>query len=130
MLNVAGFGFFGAQKFAPGGQVKKKLTDFEGGSGGAAGGLDLENLAAADDDLGAFRRFRFPLAGGQGEAADAGDAGQSFSAEAHGGDDGEVLGLANFAGGVAFQREQRIVPAHSGAIVGDADEAPSARLNF
>src|SRR5437773_2611841 len=106
MLNVAGFGFFGAQKFAPGGQVKKKLTDFEGGSGGAAGGLDLENLAAADDYLGAFRRFRFPLAGGQGEAADAGDAGQSFSAESHGRNCSQIFGLANFAGGMAFQTEQ------------------------
>src|SRR5260370_3981327 len=84
MLNVAGFGFFRAQKFAPGGQVKKELTHFEGSSGSAASGLNFENLPAADNNLGAFRRFRCSLASCQGEAAAPGDAGQRFSTEAHG----------------------------------------------
>ena len=70
------------------------------------------------------------FARGQGEPADAGDAGQRFAAKTHRGDGRQILGALDFAGGVAFEAEQRVVAAHAGAVVGHADEAASAGLNF
>ena len=83
-----------------------------------------------DDDLRAFRRIAVAFARRQRESADAGDARQCFAAKAHGRDGGEVFGFLDFAGGMAFEGQQRIVPAHAGAVVGDANQAASARLNF
>ena len=72
----------------------------------------------------------FALARGQREAADAGDAGQRLAAKSHRGDGRQVLGALDFAGGVAFQRKQRVVAAHAGAVVGHADEAAAAGPDF
>src|SRR6266566_1097861 len=71
-----------------------------------------------------------PPARGERETAHAGDAGQGLAAETHRGDGGEVLGFLDFARGMPFQTEQRVVAAHAGAVVGDADETAPARLNL
>ena len=56
MLDVRGLGFFRPQKFPARGQVEEKLPHFDACAGRAAGGLDLGNRAAVDDDLRAFGR--------------------------------------------------------------------------
>jgi hypothetical protein len=44
--------------------------------------------------------------------------------------DAKILGALDFAGGVAFEAEQRVVAAHAEAVVGHADEAASAGADF
>ena len=46
-----------AQEFAARGQVEKNLPHFDAGAGRAARGLDFEDFAAVDDDLRAFGRI-------------------------------------------------------------------------
>ena len=67
---------------------------------------------------------------GEHKAAYAGDAGQGFSAKAHGADRAEVLGAADLAGGMAFEAEQGVIAAHAETIIGDPDQAAAARLDF
>src|SRR5439155_21750888 len=129
-MNMGRLGFLGAQEFSAGRQVEEKLAHLDNGAGGAAGGLDLEDFSAADDDLGPFRGSALTFASDEGEAADAGDAGQGLAAEAHGLDGGEVFGALNFTGGVALQREQGVITAHPEAVVNDAHQASAAGLNF
>ncbi len=97
---------------------------------GAAGGLDLGDFSAVDNDLRAFGGMAAAFAGGEGEPADAGDARQGLAAKTHGGDGGQILGALDFAGGMPFQAEQRIIAAHAAAVIGHADKAPSAGLDF
>jgi hypothetical protein len=87
-------------------------------------------FAAVDDDLRAFGRMAVAFARGQDEPADAGDAGQGLAAKTHGGNGREVLGALDFAGGVAFEAEQRVVAAHARPVVGHAHEAAAAGLDF
>ena len=42
----------------------------------------------------------------------------------------QILGAQDFAGGVAFQAQERVVAAHAQAVIGDADEAASAGVDF
>src|SRR5438128_2180450 len=130
MLNMSGLRFLSAQEFAPGRQVKKKLADFDAGAGRRARRLDLENFAAADDDLGTFGRRAISLPSSKREPADAGDARQSLTSKAHCGESGQVLGPADFAGRMPLQAEQGVVAAHSRAIINHPDEAAAARLDF
>jgi hypothetical protein len=130
MLDVRCLGLLGAEEFAAGGQVEEKLPHLDARAGGAAGGLDLGDLAATDEDPGALGGIAFAFAGGEREPAHAGDAGQRLAAKAHGGNGRQVLGLPDLAGGVALQREQRVVAAHAQTVVRHADEAASAGLDL
>ena len=70
------------------------------------------------------------FARGEGEAADAGDAGQRLAAKTQRGDGRQILGALDFAGGMAFEAEQRVIAAHAEAVVGDANQAASAGADF
>ena len=83
-----------------------------------------------DDDLRAFRRVAVAFACRKRESADAGDTRQRFAPKAHRRDGRKVLGLLNLAGGMAFQAKERVVPVHTDAVIGDANQAAPARLNF
>ena len=126
MLDVGGLGLLGAKEFPARGEVEEQLPHLHAGAGGAAGGFDFENGAAIDQNLRALGRDVVAFAGGEGEAADAGDARDGLAAEPHGGDGGEILGALDLAGGVAFEREQGVIAAHAEAVVGHADEAAAA----
>ncbi len=130
MMDVRELGFFAAEEFAAGGEVEEKLADLDARAGRTAGGFDLENFAAGDDDLRGFGRSVIALARGENEAAHAGDAWQRFAAKAHRGNRAEVFGALNFAGGVAFEAEQGVIAAHAEAVVRDADQASAASLDF
>ena len=56
--------------------------------------------------------------------------GNGFAAKTHRGDGRQIFGALNFAGGVAFEAEQRVVAAHAEAVVGHANETASARADF
>ena len=130
VLDVGGLRFLGAQKLPPRRQIEEELAHLHGGSRRAARGFDLHDLAAADDNLRPLGRVAGPLARGEGEAAHAGDAGQRLAAKTHRGNGREVFGPPDFAGGVAFQAEQRVVAAHAEAVVHHAHQAAPARLDF
>ena len=65
----------------------------------------------------------------QHEARNGGDGRQGFAAEAECGDGQKIAHVAEFAGGVAFEGEQRVVAEHAAAVVGDADKLPAARFD-
>jgi hypothetical protein len=130
MLDVSPFGFLAAQEFPAGRQIEEQIAHLDAGSRGRAGGLDFEQFTSVDDDLRRLRSGGLRFARCQGETADAGDAGQGFTTETHGGNRGQVIGGLNFTGGVAFEAEQGIVAAHAQAVVGDPDQAAAPGLDF
>ena len=65
----------------------------------------------------------------QAQAADGGDRGQGFAAEAQGGDGEQVFGVLQLAGGVALEGQQGIVAHHAAAVVDDLDELLAAGLD-
>src|SRR5262249_12444944 len=58
-----------------------------------------------------------------------GDGRKRFAAKAEGGDGEQVLDVAQFAGGVALESEQRVVAEHPAAVVDDPDQAAAPGLD-
>ncbi len=60
--------------------------------------------------------------------------GQRFAAKPKRGDGGEISRRADLAGGVPFQRKQRVIPIHPAAIIDHANKrnpaAPDAHFDF
>ena len=130
MQRMRRLGFLRAQKLPACRQVEEQLSHLHARARRATGGFDLGYLPAVDDDLRALGRFRVALASGECEPAHAGDARQRLTAKPHGGYGREILSATNLAGGVAFQTQQCVVATHAEAVVRDADQAASARLDF
>jgi hypothetical protein len=130
VLDVGSFGFLGAEELAAGGEVEEEGADLDGSAGGTGGGADLGDASALDGDGGGFAGGFLAFAGGEEETGDGGDGRESFAAEAHGGDGGEVFGLADLGGGVAFEGEEGVVAAHAEAVIRDTDQAASAGTDF
>lgn len=86
--------------------------------------MDGGNFAAGDADFGADVVVWFT--GEEAEAGDAGDAGDGLATEAEGADGHEVFGVAEFAGGVAFEGEEGVFAAHAAAVVANFDEVDAA----
>src|ERR1019366_1616009 len=55
---------------------------------------------------------------------------QGFAAEPQGGNRKQILDVAQLAGGVALEGQQRIVAQHAAAIVDDADQPAAAGFHF
>jgi hypothetical protein len=130
MVDMSAFGFLGLEELAAGGEVEEEVADFDCGSRGVGGGADLNDAATIDQDLAGVGRLGVAFAGGEGQAADAGDAGEGFTAKAHGVDGLEVFGAVDLAGGVALEAKQGVVAAHADPVVGDADETAPAGLDL
>jgi hypothetical protein len=130
MLDVGGLSLLATEEFAASGQVEEKLTDLDLGAGSGTSGFNLEDFAARDNDLGTFRGVTVAVPRGKGEAADAGDAGQSFAAESHGADGREVLRPTDFTRSMALKAKESVVPTHANAVIGNADKAASAGLDL
>src|SRR5207302_1012287 len=79
MLDVGALGFLAPKKFSSRRQVVKQLTHFDVRARRVAGGFDLENFSAVDDDLRAFRLVAVAFACRKRESADAGDTRQRFA---------------------------------------------------
>ena len=83
--------------------------------------------AAVDANLGAGGQ---PLgARAQREVRDRGDAGQRLAAKAERADRRQVVGAGDLAGGVALDRQPRVLSLHPLAIVLDADRLLAAELD-
>jgi hypothetical protein len=57
----------------------------------------------------------------QREARDAGDRRQRLATKSEGADAGQIVEVADLGGGVAFEREARVVGGHAAAVVADLD---------
>ena len=128
VTQVGRLGRLRAQEFAARGQVVKERADLDLRAGGEADLAHLAQAPAVDHQLHA--RQRLGLARAQAEFRDRRDARDGFAAEAVGADVVQVARLAQLAGGVALQAEQRVVLAHAAAVVGDGDEAAAARADL
>ena len=126
--DVAELGGLATEEFAAGGGVEEEVADGDGGAGRQAGIFDAEDIAAGDLEAGAD--FVVGGAGVERKAGDGGDGGQGFSAEAERGDGEEVVGGAELGGSVALEGEERVVAAHTVAVVYDADELAAAGFDF
>ena len=91
--------------------------------GGVPAVPDGFHLSTRDQHFGPRQGAMLP--GGEPEARDRRDAGQCFSPEAEGVDGRQILARADFARGVSFQTEQRVVPVHADPVVGHADQGNS-----
>lgn len=130
VLDVGELGFLGAEKFLSGGDVEEQLSHLDGGAAGSPGGFYVHQFAAEHYQLGGLAVAVLLLPGGEGEPAHARDARQCLTPETHGGDGAEVGGFLDLGGGVALQAEQGVIATHSESVVGDPDQAPSARLHL
>ncbi len=129
--DVGQLGGLCAEEFAPGRGVEEEIRYGQRGSTGQGSVVHVENLAAGDFDAGSgVRRGGFSGSCFQGHAGYRGDGGQRLAAKAEGGDGEQVVGGAQLGCGVAFEGQQGIVAVHALAVVGDADEAAAAGLDF
>ena len=90
--------------------------------------LAAQHLAAGDFDAragGLFGGARF-----EQQARNGGDGGQRLASKSQRRDGEQILDVAQLAGGMAFEGQQRVVAQHAAAIVHDADEPPSARFHL
>lgn len=81
---VGVFCIFGFEELAPRGGIEEEFGGFDGGADGVGGGGGAAEFAVFGFDLGRVRTV--VLTAGQGQAADGGDACQTFAAKAHTGD--------------------------------------------
>jgi hypothetical protein len=130
MLNVGALRFLAAQKFSASRQIVKQLSRLDAGAWGVTRRFDFQDFPAVQHDLRGFRRIAVAFPRGEREPADARDARQRFAAKPHGRNGGEVFRTSDLARRVAFETEQRVVLAHAGAVVGDADQTAAAGLDL
>ena len=126
--DVGQLGLLGAQEFSAGGHVIEEVAHGDGGAAAERGFFAAQHLAAGDFDARAGG-----LLGGAGfeqQARDGCDGGQRLAAEPQGGDREQVLDIAQLAGGMALEGQQRVVAQHAAAVVQHADEPPAARFDF
>ncbi len=125
--DVGQLGLIGAQKFLACWDIVKEIAHGYGGARRAWVLIAAQQLAARDFDRGArgfLRRARF-----QQQARDTGNGRQSFAAEAQRRDGGQILDVAELAGGVALKSQKGVVSKHAAAVVGDANEMAAAAFD-
>ena len=127
VLDVRGLGRDRAQEFAAGGQIEEQVAHFHDGSFRRAHVGDGQDLSAGHFDLRPAQRA--PFAAGEREPRDGGDARDGFAAKPERRDAVQVFGPGNFAGGMTFEGEERVVAAHAEPVVGDIDERATAVLD-
>ena len=126
--NMAELSTFGLQKFLARRDVKKKITHRDGGATGTGHLFNPGDPCSTDLHRGPhFATFvpRF-----QQEPGNARNAGQSFTTESQGGDFHQVVSAVQFTGGMTFEGQQRVIRSHPFAIILDAHETFSTRLDL
>ncbi len=124
MLDVATFGVLRAQELPARRQIVEKRPHFDLRAGRLPAVAHRFDASSIDDDLGAGDRFG--LAGGEAKTRDARDARERFATKPERGDRRQVASRADLAGGVAFQRKQRIIAIHPAAVIHHADQRDAA----
>ena len=87
-----------------------------------------QHLAARNLDRGAG--VLLARAGLEQQPRDGSDGGQRLAAKSERGDREQIFYVAQLAGGVALEGQQRVVAQHAVAVVGDADQAAAACVHF
>ncbi len=126
--DVRQLGGLGAEKFAPGRSVEEQVRDGQRGSSGQGRVVDVKDLAARDlhsGSCGFVSGCRL-----QSHARNRSNRGQRLAAKSQGRDGEQIVGCAQFRGGVPLKRQQRIVAVHSLPVVADADQPPPAGLDL
>ncbi len=123
---VAHFGLRRAEEFVPHRGVEEQVPHFDRRANRAADRRDRPRLAADDLELGPT--LCLGRAAAERESADLGDRGQRFAAETERADAEQVVGLADFAGGVAGHGERQLVGRDAAAVVRDADQLAAPLL--
>ena len=126
--DVRQFGLLGAQEFAARRDVVEQIAHRDHGAAAQRRLLAAQHLAAGDFDARAGRLLHGSRL--QQQARDRGDGRQRLAAKTQRGDGEQVLDVAQFAGGVAFEGQQRVVAQHAAAVVHDADQPPAARFHL
>ena len=116
---------FGAEEFAPRRSVEEEIGDGDRGSARQGGIVDVQNFAAGDLDA-RSRGLPSPVGGFQRDAGHRGNRWQRLAAKAERSNGEQIVGGAQFRGGVALESQQRVVAVHAVAVVGDADQPPPA----
>ena len=126
--DVRQLGLLRAQEFLARRHVVEQVAHRNRGAAAQRRFLTAQHLAAGDFDrrTGGF----FFRAGFEQQARNRRDGRQRLAAKTQGRDRQQILDVAQLAGGVAFKRQQGIVPQHAATVVHDADESPPARLHF
>ena len=122
------FGLGGTQELAAGGHVEEQVAHGDIRAARRAGVAHVLDLAAEDQDFRAGGGA-FPV-GDEGKLRDGGDGREGLAPEAQRGDRIEILELAQLAGGVAFDGQQRVVAVHARSVVADAHEPAAAVDHF
>ncbi len=127
LADMAGLGGRRAHELAAGGGVEEEVAHLDGGAArpGHRGGLErgptLDHHAGTLPVL-ARRRV-------EPQPRDRGDGRHRLATEAHGGDAGQSLGVAELGGGVALEGQQGVVAVHAGTVVGDPDQGEPPLLD-
>ena len=125
--DVRQLGGFGLQEFAARRDVEEQIAHADRSSQRQPGLFDRQDLASGnfdDGSSGVFRGMRL-----QAQAADGGDGGQRFSAKAQGRDVQQVVGVADFRGGVTLEGQHGVVAHHAAAVVDHLDQLAASGLN-
>ena len=126
--DVRQLGLVGPQKLLARRDVVEQIANRDGGSRRPRELIAAQHLAARDFDRRAgrlFGRARF-----EQQPRHRSDGGQRFAAKPERRDGKQVFDVAQLAGGVALEGQQRVVAQHAAAVVGDADQAPAAALDI
>src|SRR5207248_9123207 len=113
------------EKLEPRRRGVEEIAHLDPGAGTERGGLHRRFLAAIDGDRPGIGLAR--VARRDGEARHRADRGERLAAEAERADIIEVV-VRELRGGVALDREREIAARHAAAVVGDANEAPTAAI--
>ena len=126
-FDVAEFDAVAFKEVAAGRDVEEKVLDGDGSALGAGTGALFLDFAAFDNHpcsqfVVVETAFHFDL-------GDGGNRGKGFTAETHGVDGEEVVGLVDFGSGVTFEAEPGVAVAHAAAVVDDLYQGAAGVFN-
>lgn len=119
LFDMAEFGAFGTQKFAPRRHVEEQFAHFDRGARRMRARHHLAQATAVDFQCGAV--LGVVATRGQGKAADRGDRRQGFAAKAQRGDGFQVVQRSDLAGGMPRHGQRQFVR---------GDAAPLSRMRI
>src|SRR5262249_46128669 len=117
-----------AEEFAPHGRVVEELAHLDAGTGSAVPGARRTQDPAVTGDFLSVGLIRW--SGLQRDLGHAADGGESFAAEAKRGDAKQVLGIAQFAGGMTGEGQRQILCQDAAAVVNHPNAVGTALINF
>jgi hypothetical protein len=109
-------------------RVEKEIPDFDAGARRAIPRAHRGQFAAVTGDLRALLRVGGPRL--QSHLGDTADRRQCLTSEAERGDTVQIIGVGQFAGGVAGEGERQVGGGNAVAVVDDADQVGAALLQI